>query len=55
MEAQMQQLTDIQLELDTPKNQYNEHGHFNYRNAEDIMEALKPLLRKHKFTLYLSD
>ena len=53
--SQMSQLTEIQLELNAPKNQYNKHGNFNYRSAEDIMEALKPLLKQHKCTLYLSD
>lgn len=40
-------LTQIQNELKAPKNQYNSFGHYNYRNAEDIESALKPLLAKY--------
>ena len=34
----------IQRKLKAPKSQHNKHGNFNYRNCEDILEALKPLL-----------
>lgn len=40
-------LTKIQNELKAPKSQWNEFGHYNYRNAEDIESALKPLLAKY--------
>lgn len=40
-------LTQIQNELKAPKNQYNSFGNYNYRNAEDIESALKPLLAKY--------
>lgn len=40
-------LTKIQNELKAPKNQYNEFGHYKYRNSEDIESALKPLLEKY--------
>lgn len=39
-----ERLAEIQKELKAPKNQINEFAHFNYRNCEDILEALKPLL-----------
>jgi len=48
-------LANIQQELKAPKNQYNSFGRYNYRNCEDILEALKPLLEKHKCTLVISD
>lgn len=48
-------LVAIQSELKAPKNQYNSFGKYNYRSAEDILEAVKPLLNKHNATLYLSD
>lgn len=48
-------LTQIQNELHAPKNQRNNFGKYNYRSCEDIMEALKPLLLKHKATLTISD
>lgn len=34
----------IQKELKAPKNQRNKFGNYNYRNKEDILEAVKPLL-----------
>ncbi len=37
-------LNKIQKELKAPKNQYNKFGNYNYRNCEDIIEAIKPLL-----------
>jgi len=52
---QMKQLQEIQSELKAPKNQRNNFGKYNYRSCEDILEAVKPLLAKHKCTLTLSD
>lgn len=40
----MQLLNKIQKELKAPKNQFNSFGKYNYRNCEDILEAVKPLL-----------
>ena len=34
----------IQQKLNAPKSQHNKFGNYNYRNCEDIMQALKPLL-----------
>ena len=45
----------IQSELKAPKNQYNKFGNYNYRNAEDILEALKPLLKKHDVEFRIHD
>jgi len=39
-----QTLQKIQKELKAPKGQKNTHGNYNYRNCEDILEAVKPLL-----------
>lgn len=50
-----EKLSAIQTELKAPKNQFNKFGGYNYRNAEDICEAVKPLLKKHKVTLVLDD
>ena len=44
-------LQTIQLKLDVPKNQRNEFGKFNYRSAEDILKAIKPLLEETKTAL----
>jgi len=40
----MKKLAQIQKELKAPKSQRNSFGNYNYRNCEDILEALKPLL-----------
>ena len=37
-------LAEIQKTLNAPKNQYNSFGKYKYRNCEDILEAVKPLL-----------
>lgn len=51
----MKDLILIQSELKAPKTQYNAFGKYNYRNSEDILEAVKPLLLKHECLLTLSD
>lgn len=51
----MEALKKIQAELKAPKGQYNSYGKYNYRSAEDILEAVKPLLSKHNAQLTLSD
>lgn len=48
-------LVAIQSELKAPKNQYNSFGKYKYRSAEDILEAVKPLLKTHNANLYMSD
>ena len=50
-----QKLIEIQAELKAPKSQYNKFGGYNYRNCEDILEAVKPLCAKHKIVPLLSD
>lgn len=37
-------LSGIQRELKAPKNLHNNFGNYNYRNAEGILEAVKPML-----------
>ena len=39
-------LVKIQAELKAPKNQVNAFGKYKYRSAEDIIEAVKPILFK---------
>jgi hypothetical protein len=51
----MKNLIKIQSELKAPKNQRNNFGNYNYRNCEDILEAVKPLLDKYECTLTISD
>ena len=51
----MKELISIQSELKAPKSQYNKFGGYKYRKAEDILEAVKPLLAKQKCTLIITD
>lgn len=48
-------LRKVISELKAPKNQRNSFGNYNYRSAEDIQEAVKPLLDKYKLRMKLSD
>lgn len=50
-----EKLMNIQAELKAPKNLKNTFGGYNYRNAESILEALKPLLVKYKATVTITD
>lgn len=47
----MELLNKIQRELKVPKSQFNGFSKYHYRNAEDILEAVKPLLGKGTLTL----
>lgn len=51
----MEKLINIQNKLNAPKNQKNTFGGYNYRSAEDILEAVKPLLFEEKCVLLLND
>lgn len=48
-------LRNVIRELKAPKGQYNGFGKYSYRNAEDILEAVKPLLDEYKLWLTISD
>lgn len=48
-------LQQIQTALKAPKGQTNKFGGYKYRSCEDIVEAAKPILAKHKAYLTLSD
>jgi len=50
-----EKLTKIQTELKAPKSQYNNFGKYKYRSLEDIMEALKPLLKEVGACLVVED
>lgn len=51
----MKELIAIQSGLKAPKSQYNKFGGYKYRKAEDILEAVKPLLAQQGCTLVLTD
>ena len=48
-------LMNVQNELKVPKNNTNTFGNYKFRNAEDILEALKPLLKKYNATVIITD
>lgn len=50
-----EKLANIQQELKVGKTQRNTFGGYNFRNCSDILEAVKPLLKKYKCLILLSD
>ena len=55
MEKLNKALIKVQSELKAPKGQYNNFGKYSYRSAEDILEAVKPLLAKNGLSMTISD
>ena len=59
MEDKEKQLYDklilMQSELKAPKSNYNYFGKYSYRSCEDILEAVKPLCKKYRALLTLTD
>ena len=50
-----EKLLKIQTELKAPKGQFNSFGGYKYRSCEDILEAVKPLLKDNKVILTITD
>ena len=50
-----EKLLNIQTELKAPKGQYNNFGGYKYRSCEDILEAVKPILKEQGLCLTLHD
>lgn len=50
-----EKLIKIQSELKAPKGQFNKFGNYNYRNCEDILEALKPILKNVQAVITITD
>ncbi len=51
----MSVLTDIQNELKAPKSRFNSFGEYYYRSLEDILETVKPILKKYNAALVITD
>jgi hypothetical protein len=51
----LKRILAVQAQLVAPKSQYNSFGKYKYRRAEDILEALKPLLKQQELTLLITD
>ncbi|NLC26152.1 MAG: ERF family protein [Fastidiosipila sp.] len=50
-----EKIIEVQSRLKAPKGQWNAFSKFNYRSAEDILEALKPLLAEVGLLQTISD
>ena len=48
-------LFNIQQKLKAPKKQFNKFGNYNYRSCEDILEAVKSLLKENNLILVIND
>ena len=51
----MKELLTIQTKLSAPKDKQNKFANYAYRSAEDILGAVKPLLKETGCTLVLTD
>ena len=51
----MNELALVQSQLNAPKNQFNKFGGYKYRSAEDILEAVKPLLKQVNAIITITD
>jgi hypothetical protein len=47
----VKKLSEIQRSIKAPKSQFNKFGKYAYRNCEDILEAIKPLMGDLAVTL----
>jgi len=52
MKDLVKKLSEIQKDLNAPKNQRNNFGNYNYRNCEDILQAVKPHLGDYILTVW---
>lgn len=50
-----EKMMKIQTTLKAPKNLFNSFGNYKYRNAEGILEAVKPLLAEQNLAMYIKD
>lgn len=50
-----EKLMSIQNELKAPKSRRNTFANYNYRSCEDILDAVKPLLKKYGCVLMIRD
>ena len=48
-------LAEIQAKVKAPKGQFNSFGKYNYRSAEDILEAVKQVVNPMGYSITISD
>ena len=51
----LEKLQAIQISLKVNKGQRNNFGKYNYRSAEDILEAIKPASKEHKVMFVITE
>ena len=51
----MKTLAEIQATVKAPKGNFNSFGKYKYRSAEDILEAVKPVINPHGFHVTIYD
>lgn len=52
MKELVKELSRIQATINAPKSQFNKFGNYAYRNCEDILQAVKPLLNGLVLTVW---
>ena len=50
-----EKLSQIQTRFKSKKSRFNSFGKYNFRSAEDILEAIKPYLLKHGVTVTVNE
>lgn len=50
-----EKLLEVQTRLVVGKTKYNDFANFNYRSADDILEAIKPIISEVKASVILTD
>jgi hypothetical protein len=50
-----QKLIEIQTRFKSKKSRYNSFGKYNFRSAEDILEAIKPFLKELNVTVTVNE
>lgn len=55
MKEILTKLSAIQAAVKAPKGQFNSYGGYKYRSCEDILEAVKPLLKEQGVTMTICD
>ena len=55
MSSLASKLSKIQVEFKSKKSRFNSFGKYNFRSAEDILEALKPLNEKYEVYFTVSE
>lgn len=48
-------ILNVQADIRVPKGKFNAFGKYKYRNCEDILRAVKPLLKRENLILTISD